>query len=123
MHGPLALDTSIRADTADRDRAEEKLAATLKGFVRRRAEELIAVPSDKRDEFYGRIHAAGAKLAAGHGWPESEASAWALKIVLFTRSMVRLLEEPPFTEGHLSRLEVVVERDRADLGRRPGSVR
>src|SRR3712207_1162777 len=82
-------------------------SAMLAEFLRKRALELIALPADERNGHYDTIHATGLRLAMSYGKPEGEASAWALKIVLLTRLMVRILEKdrsafsrPAVSEGH-----------------------
>lgn len=112
-----------RAGADDKDRAAQELAVTLNAFVRRRAEALLPLPADEREAHYAAVHAAATHLAIEHGRPEREASAWALKIVLLTRVMVRALEEQASPGRLASRLRVVMERDRAEMERDHGSLR
>ncbi|HEV7255935.1 MAG TPA: hypothetical protein VGN97_22935 [Mesorhizobium sp.] len=70
-----------------------KHAASLTAFLRKRALELLTVPAEDRDAHYNTIHATGQRVSMAHGRCEQEASAWALKVVLLTRLMVRILEK------------------------------
>jgi predicted Zn-ribbon and HTH transcriptional regulator len=111
------MELESRALAGDNADAIRELTEKLKTFVRRRAKQLQLLPVHERDAGFANIHATAMYLAIDHGKPEGEASAWGLKMVLLTHSMVQILEDQASPTWLASRLKVVMERDRAEVER------